>query len=375
MRQTGSVRSVGVEEEFLLADADLERLVPVASSVLSATPASIEADRLTGRVGSLVHEFQEEQLEAYTSPHHSMSLLEAELRDCRSRASSAAEQAGARLVASATSPVPVEPCHVRTERYDKIAERFGIISTDMLTCGCHVHVAVESAEEAVGVLDRIRVWLPVLLALSANSPFWQGHDTGYASYRNQALGAWPVSGPTDVFGSAGRYRAVVDDVVATGAVLDEGMVYFDARRSHRYPTVEIRMPDVCLDVRDAVLVAALSRGLVETSAQEWANGNPPPTTTALLLRLATWRAARWGVEERLLDPVSGVLATAQDVVLRLFDHVLPALRQSGDTALVTQGIQRIRARGNGAMRQREVMRRTGRLTDVLASLATGTMDP
>ncbi len=374
MGQTCRVRSVGVEEEFLLADAGLERLVPVASSVLSATPASIVADSLAGG-GSLVHEFQEQQLEAYTSPHHSMALLEAELRGWRARASSAAGQVGARLVASATCPVPVEPRHVQTERYDKIAERFGIISTGMLTCGCHVHVAVKSAEEAVGVLDRIRVWLPILLALSANSPFWQGHDTGYASYRNQALGAWPVSGPTEVFGSAGRYREVVDGVVSTGVVLDEGMIYFDARRSPRHPTVEIRVPDVCFDVRDAVLVAALSRALVETSAQEWAMGSPSPTTPALLLRLATWRAARWGVEERLLDPLSGRLAPAQEVVLRLLDHVLPALRQSGDAALVTQGIDRIRARGNGAMRQREVMRLTGRLTDVLACLATETMGP
>lgn len=375
MGQTGSVRTVGVEEEYLLADAGLERLLPVASSVLSAAAGAAEVGTRGGAgAGALVHEFQEQQLEVYTSPHLSMPLLEAELRGWRARAQSAAEQAGARLVASGTSPVPVQPCHVHTQRYDRIAERFGVISTDMLTCGCHVHVAVGSTEEAVGVLDRIRVWLPVLLALSANSPFWKGRDTRYASYRSQALGAWPVSGPTEVFGSAGRYREVVAGIVAAGVVLDEGMVYFDARRSHRHQTVEIRMPDVCLDVRDAVLVAALARGLVETSSQEWTAGRPPPTTSVVLLRLATWHAARWGVEERLVDPLSGRLAPAQDVVLQLLDHVLPALRLSGDAALVTEGIERIRARGNGAMRQRDVMRRTGRLTDVLASLAEGTLE-
>ena len=321
----------------------------------------------------MVHELQEQQLELYTSPHRLMSTLEAELRSLRNRAASAARDAGARVVASATSPVRVEPRRVHTPRYDKMAERFGIVTRESLTCGCHVHVSVTSFEEAVGVLDRIRVWLPSLLALSANSPFWQGHDTGYASFRSQALGRLPATGPTDIFDSAERYRAVVGGMLASDVILDEGMVYFDARCSHRYPTVEIRAADVCLDVRDAVLVAALCRGLVEIAAEEWAAGKPPPPIPTALLRLATWQAARWGNSNNLLDPRTSRPRRASDVISELVAHVSPALRRCGDEALVTERMERVFVRGSGATRQREVLEKTGHLSDVIAALARATI--
>ena len=113
---------------------------------------------------------------------------------------------------------------MHTPRYDEMARRYGIVAAGQLTCGCHVHVSVTSADEAVGVLDRIRVWLPSLLALSANSPYWQGQDTGYASFRERAIGGWPVSGPTEVFGTAEGYRAVIDGMLASGVILDAAMV-------------------------------------------------------------------------------------------------------------------------------------------------------
>ena len=117
------------------------------------------------------------------------------------------------------------------------------------------------------MIDRIAAWLPLLLALSSNSPFWQGHDTGYASFRTVIWGLWPTAGPSGPFGDAAGYDAAVADLVRSGAALDVGMVYFDARLSASYPTVEIRVADVCTDVRDAVLLAALSRALC----------SPPPS--------------------------------------------------------------------------------------------------
>lgn len=366
-----NMRTVGVEEEFLLVDAH-HRPSPAATWALRVAAARGDTCGTELGEGSLVHELQEQQLEAYTSPNVSMSMLEAELRAWRGKAASAAAEVGAQIVASATSPVAVKPRRVRSARYDKMAEQFGVVTDEQLTCGCHVHVSVTSSTEAVGVLDRIRVWLPALLALSANSPFWQGHDTGYASFRTQALGRWPATGPTDVFGDEASFRAFVDGLLASGVILDEGMIYFDARCSHRYPTVEIRVPDVCLDVRDAVLVAALCRALVETSAQEWAAGQPPPPVPTAQLRLATWQAARWGVSERLLDPMGSRPRPAADVIGTLLDHVLPELRRSDDHTLVFEGVDRIFSRGNGATRQRSVHARTGHLSDVVAALATAT---
>lgn len=367
------MRTVGVEEEFLLVDARLEQASPVATRVLRIATACGDAGGQDAVQGALVHELQEQQLEAYTSPHIEMSILEEELRSWRAKAASVAREAGARVIASATSPVAVEPRRVRTARYDAMAERFGIVTHEQLTCGCHVHVSVTSGDEAVGILDRIRVWLPVILALSANSPFWQSRDTGYASFRSQALGRWPISGPTDLFGTVQNYRALVDGMLASGVLLDEGMVYSDARCSHRYPTVEIRAADVCLDVRDTVLVAALCRGLVQTAAEQWADGEPAPSVPTALLRLATWQAGRWGISGRLLDPLTSRPRPAPDVIAALVDFVRPALRSCGDEALVTERIEQLLVRGTGATRQRQVFEQAGHLSDVTDMLARVTL--
>src|SRR5690606_23410129 len=121
------------------------------------------------------------------------------------------------------------------------------------------------------------------------SPYWQGEDTGFASWRTQMMHRWPSSGPTDVFGSASAYHQLVAQMTHTSVLLDEGMVYFDARLSPRYPTVEIRVADVCSRPEDSALVAALCRALVETAAAQWSQGAAPPALPTALLRMAAFQ--------------------------------------------------------------------------------------
>jgi carboxylate-amine ligase len=361
---------VGVEEELLLVDLESGRPRSVAGQVLRARASQEggvdDADRVGG---SLQSEMKQEQLEADTTPHTDMLEMQVELRSWRDTAIRAARDAGARLLAVGTSPLPVEPTLVHGPRYEEIAARYGLTAAEQLTCGCHVHVSVDSPDEAVGVLDRIREWLPVLLALSANSPFWQGNDSGYASFRAQAMSRWPTAGPTDVFGSAAAYQERVAALVATGVVMDEGMVYTEARPSHQYPTVELRAADVCLDVRDTVLVAALCRALVDTAAEQWSAGQPPVSTPTAVLRLAVWQASRDGLGGVLLDPLTARPRPAREVVDQLLEHVAPALRSTGDDDLVGERVEALLARGNGAVAQRAVLERTGQLVDVVADLA------
>lgn len=367
------MRTVGVEEEFLLVDARLDDSRPMAAEVLRLATPLVGTAHGDEPHGSLVPELKEQQVEANTSPHETMESLASELVSWRTRAASAAERAGAHLLASGTSPIPVEPLPVHNERYDRMARQFGIIAREHLTCACHVHVAVHSDEEAVGVLDRIRVWLPPLLALSANSPFWQGEDTDYASYRSQVMGRWPGAGPVDVLGTPAAYDRLVQSLIDTGVLLDEGMVYFDVRRSAHHPTVEIRVPDVCLDVRDTVLVAALCRALVETAAREWDAGVPPADVASPLIRFAGWRAARWGLDGELLHPLTSRPQPAPDVVAALVDHVRPVLREAGDEARVDERIDHLFTAGNGAARQRAVRREGGGLAAVIGMLAKETV--
>jgi carboxylate-amine ligase len=251
-------------------------------------------------------------------------------------------------------------------------DTFGLTAMEQLTCGCHVHVSVADDEEGVAVLDRIRVWLPVLTALTTNSPFWLGQDSGYASFRSQAWTRWPSAGPTGSFGSPAAYHQVIDDLLETGTVLDQGMIYFDARLSATWPTVEVRVADVALRVEDAVLLAGLVRGLVETAAREWRAGIPAPDVRTEVLRVAAWRAGRSGVSGDLVDPRTGRPAPAADVVAALVEHVRSALTESGDLELVEHGVAEVFRRGTGADLQRRVFAEAGDLAAVVRAAVAAT---
>src|SRR3954454_20841528 len=350
----GRVRTVGVEEELLVVDPS-GRPVPLGPDALEIaarrgegeTPE--EHDRADDAdeesAAHLVPEMKAQQLELGTPVCSTLADVESELRFWRRRADAAAATVGAHVAALATSPVGVDPVATEGERFARMLDAFGLTAQEMLTCGCHVHVSVEDDEEGVAVLNRIRVWLPVLTALTANSPFWQGIDTGYASYRSRAWQRWPSAGPTEVFPDAAAYHRLIDDVLATDTVLDDGMVYFDARLSATWPTVEVRTADVVLRVEAAVTLAGLARGLVEPAARDARAGGPPPAVPAQVLRLAAWRAGRFRLSGDLVHPCSGRPAPAPDVLSALLEHVRPALSDAGDEQRVTAGLAAILRRG------------------------------
>ncbi|MCP9959990.1 glutamate--cysteine ligase 2 [Streptomyces sudanensis] len=362
------MRSVGVEEELLLVDRQNGEPRALSAAVLAAA----SRDPL-GNEEVFESELQRQQLEFATSPQTDMRELEEEVRRWRAEAARHAEGVDASVVALATSPLGASPALGSDKRHQWLKEHFGLTALEQLTCGCHVHVSVESDEEGVAVLDRIRPWLPVLLALSANSPFWEGQDSGYHSYRNRVWGRWPSAGPVEVFGSADRYHEQVADMIASGALLDEGMVYFDARLSKAYPTVEVRVADVCLDPSTTVLLATLIRGLVDTAAREWRDGMPPPRHGVALLRLASWRAARSGLEDELIHPETMRPAPAEAVVHALFDHVRDALEENGDTASARTALADLLENGNGARVQRQLLHRTGSLRSVVTECVRRTL--
>jgi carboxylate-amine ligase len=355
------LRRVGVEEELLLIEPDTGRASAVAGTVLQIAEHAAAQD--------LDSELQQQQVETNTQPCCSLDDLGRELRRGRAAADDAARRAGVRAVALATSPVPAEPELARKARYQKMAAAFGLTAQEQLTCGCHVHVEVCSADEGTAALDRIQPWLAILLALSVNSPFWQGADSSYASFRYQAWGRWPSAGPTEWFGSAKAYHDTVQQMVRTGTLLDTGMVYFDARLSQRYPTLEIRIADICLRADDAVLIAALARALVETEARAWRQGEPALQLRTELLRLAAWRASRSGLDDTLLNPATGQPDKAASVVGLLAEHVSGALAEARETATVAELLAAVLARGTGAAFQREAYQRSGVLADVAASAA------
>ncbi|RBY78733.1 carboxylate--amine ligase [Geodermatophilus sp. TF02-6] len=399
----GVVRTVGVEEELLVVDPG-GRPVPLGPAALevaarrgegetvaehdradradtdhsaddSADDSADEDEDEAGGAdprGQLVPELKAQQLEFGTRVCEALDDVGADLRHWRGRADAAARAVGARVAALASSPVRVEPVATPGERYAEMTETFGLTAVEQLTCGCHVHVSVADEEEGVAVLNRIRVWLPVLTALTANSPFWLGRDTGYASFRSQAWNRWPSSGPNELFADAADYRRLIAALMATQTIVDTGMVYFDARLSERWPTVEVRIADVALHAQDTVTLAGLVRGLVETAAREWRAGAPAPAVRSEVLRTASWRAGRSGLGGDLVHPATGRPAPAAEVVTALLELVRPALAAAGDERRVADGVAAVLSRGTGADRQRRVHRETGDLAAVVRAAVEAT---
>ncbi len=354
-----------MEEELLLVSSRSGVPVAVAPAALAEVPEG-------GDVAPLSAEIQQEMLETQTHPRDNLADLMSDLVAGRTLADELAQHHGARAVALAMSPLRVRPHVTEDPRYQAMIARFGATARNTMVCGCHVHVGIDSREEGVAVLDRIRTFLPVLLALTANSPFSAGADTGYASFRFASWHQWQSAGPTDVFGSVEAYERFERMLVGTEVILDYGMLYLDARLSHKQPTLEVRVADVCLDARDAVVLAALVRALVDSASAEWRAGVPPLEMPSAGLRLASWQAALTGVSGRLPHPVHGGGVPAAEAVGALLDHVDAALAASGDRAEVRAGVTRILATGGGAARQREAFAASGRLRDVVMDAVQAT---
>jgi len=337
-------RKLAVEEEMFLVDPRTRLLVPVSKAAVD----------LVGSEDDLEQELFLQQVETQSDPHHAVADLLSDLRATRRVAIDAAESVGAALAAMPTGVLAGDGEVTPKQRYERMVTRFGRVGRQALVNGTHVHVDVTDDEEAVAVVDRLAPWMPIVLAMSANSPFDAGTDTGYASWRAEVWESWPSAGPVEAFGDAAGYHRTVAAIIDAGAALDEGMIYFDARLARAFPTVEIRVADVCTDLTDTVLVAAVLRALVETSAQAWRAGEPFSPWRVELSRAARWRARRDGLGGSLIDPSHGRLTSARHALDSLVHAVGPALDRSGDRALVEDGVERLLTHGTGAERQRAV---------------------
>lgn len=358
--------TLGVEEEFQIVDARTRELRPRSAEILAA------AD-----LGDGLHpELTAAQVETVSGVCADLSEVRAELVRLRSGAMAAAEATGSRIAALGTHPVTgwLGQGFFTRDRYVDIIENYGLLAHEQQICGYHVHVGIADREAAIGVLDRLRPWLAPLLALSANSPFWQGIDTGYASYRTPVFDRWPTTGVPPAFGSRKRYDELMEQMVFSGAVPEPSKIYWDVRPSHWFDTLEFRVADVCMTVDEAVMVAGLARGLVATLYDEVVREVPFVDPWAPVLRSARWQAARFGLEGRLFDVRGGRPVPAHDLVRSMLDFVRPALTAFGEYDEVAGIVERTLREGNGAQRQRALAAGTADLRVLVDMAVTATAD-
>lgn len=355
----------GVEEEFLLADPATGE--PVAVNRAVARHAAEHGVKLQLELTSC-------QIETTSEVVAGSNELRQELTRLRRVAAEAAEASGARLLAAALPPTrPHEFPITDTPRYREIAEKFGMVAEEGI-CGAHVHVAVPSRELAVRVSNRLRPWLPLFLALTANSAVYRNTDTHYASWRSIVWARWPSAGPPPHFDSIDEYDGMVRMLYRAGAVLDDGMVYWDVRPSANFPTIEVRVSDVPATVAETVLLATLIRASVMTALAEERCGEPVSPLNAHALKAAYWKSARAGLDGDAVDLLeSHATVPARKLLQRLVEHVRPALEDVGDYGMVNAELARLDYEGNGAMRQRRAWRRRHDVNDVVEELAAATL--
>ena len=356
--------TLGAEEELHLIDLESGRLSAKAPRLLPKLPAD--------RFGA---ELQRTTIETNTPVVTTLDDLRRVIVDLRQELAGAIAPAGVTIAAAGTAPRSEYADFELTSggRYGRMQEQYRMLVDEQLICGLQVHVGVSDRDLAVQIAQRVAPTLPVLLALSASSPFWNGQDTGYASFRSIIWQRWPSAGSFGRVESAAEYDKVLEDLIASGVIADKKMAYFDVRPSSHAPTLELRVCDATPVVDDAVLIAGLFRAAVRKaeiaveSGAEWHPRSEP------LHRAAMWQAARSGLSGDLLRLGQHPERLPAEIAVRqLVSRLRPELEELGDWGTVSALLEDTLARGNSTDRQRTAYAERGSLDDVVALVVEDT---
>ena len=360
--------TIGMEEEYFLVDPSTGAAVP-------------RAREITGSHDQFDDELHQALVETGTPVcSHLVDLRDTIVR----RRSQLEELANERRLAviSAGTVALTDLDHQQVTdsgRFHRMLDDYGLVARQQLIAAAQTHIGFADRNECVAVMLRVRPWMPVLLALTASSPFFDGQDTGFASYRTQVWSRWPTSGMPWRFESWQHYRDVVATLVASGMLADEKMIYAWLRPSLHVPTLEFRIADAASTIDEAVMVAGLSRALARTEAVAFRAGRDPVEWRPEMLDLAVWQSSRHGLDGGLADPLaeplSGAVGDAGDVVHHLLEHVGAHLGDETERVMVVDAVERVLDEGNSATRQRRVSEGVGGLAGVSTALAAEFLGP
>ena len=354
--------TLGVEEEYQIVD-------PSARSLTGLSTQLIQSSQSTRIDQEVVPELFSCQVEIATDICHTLDDVHQAVTTARKAVVTAAQDNSVAIAASGIHPFSTWKDQQITpkERYYGLQQDLRQVIRQLIIFGCHVHVGIEDKEMAVQVLNRSRIWLPVLLALTANSPFLEAKDTGYDSYRMAMWCQLPTAGPPPAFDHYSDYRAFIQQLIDTDITDDPTKVYWDIRLSERFPTVEYRMSDVCTNIEDVVMLAGLLRSLAYTCYQDAQSNKPFPWVRGEMLKAAMWQSARYGLHGELINFATMQALPARSLVDELLGYVRPALEHFEDWSRVSDRITYILTHGNGAQRQRQVYEEAGSYEAVVDS--------
>ena len=337
--------TVGIEEEYLLVDVETRNLVVEPEPGIWSMAHEALGDRV-------MPELLRAQIEIATAPHETIKGVGAELRGMRRAVDGAAADHGARIIAASTHPFALwwEQRHTEADRYQLLAQDLAVVGQRLVICGMHVHVAVEDAEMRIDLMDQMRYFLPHLLALSTSSPFWGSRNTGLKSYRTNVFRTLPRTGLPDTFDSWSEYTRHVEVLTHAGLIEDASKLWWDIRPSVRYPTLEMRVSDICTRVEDAIAIAALYRCLLHMLFRLRRENQRWRRYANMLVSENIWRAQRYGIEGSLMDYGADLLIPFTDLVDELIELVRPDA-EALDSVEEIEHLRTIARQGTSAERQ------------------------
>jgi carboxylate-amine ligase len=288
----------------------------------------------------------------------------------------AAAARGLSIVAAATHPWArwFDQTPTDLPRYRRLDGELRVVGRRLLTCGLHVHVGIDDLDLRVAVMTAARPYLPLLLALSASSPFWAGGDTGMASYRSAVFSELPRTGIPDAFAAGRDYLFTLNTLVESGAIDDATKVWWDIRAHPRLPTLEYRVADMPPRAEHVVAIAAVCQALTQTLIERIMRGDAPPIPPRHLIAENKWRAARDGLAASLIDLEANRLRPIADLIRETIHAISPAADALGSLDALS-GIEDILSGGNSADRQRQTHQRDGSLIDVIRQLQEESVVP
>ena len=337
--------TVGIEEEYLLVDLKTRDLANDPPHGLVE-----EAQQLCG--GMVSPEFLRAQIEIGTKVAHPIPEAKADLKHLRRSVVEVARRHGLAPIAASTHPFArtIQQKHTDKDRYVALAQEMQAAARRMLICGMHVHVGLADNEQRIDLMNQLSYFLPHFLALSSSSPFWEGEQTGFKSFRLTIFSALPRTGLPERFASWAEYQRHIDLLIKTGLIQDTTKIWWDLRPSFRYPTLETRIMDCATSVEDSACLAALVQTTLRMLYRLSRRNQQWRSYAHLLLTENRWRAMRYGTDEGLLDLARGELVPFSELI----EEMIAMLHEDAVALDCVKEIEQARTiltRGTSAHRQ------------------------
>jgi carboxylate-amine ligase len=319
----------GMEEEYFLVDAETK-------VVAREVPAEFFDEAKKASEGRISTEFLQPQIEVISSPHVNMADARAELRMLRRTVSNVAARYGLAILAAGTHPTALwrEAQQTDKQRYDTVMDDLQMIGQRDLLCGLHVHVELPDPDLRIDVMYRILPFLPLLLALSTSSPFWQARQTGLKGYRLAAYDELPRTGVPELFRTQQEFDAYIAALVRAGVIKDSSYVWWAIRPSLNNPTLELRAPDSCTLVEDSLAIAALYRTLARHLHVNRSRNRDLDAVGRAIVIENKWRAQRYGVHGTFVTEDGAV--TVADILEQVISDTAPDAAALGCTAEINR---------------------------------------